>query len=264
MLNPEMQTLLDHVKRELENVVFSPPEWVADRLTHKLAGAIVKAIPKGFAESIHEVIEKSVEKSLTDVVSKGVTEGITKAIQPLVAEIALLREALQKNLDDDWWKGDQDNNQTTIPRMARSSELAIALAVDRVPRVCRSAGLLRLPLAIEHGRESGHRREQNVPHGHGESKEQTIISRRRPPQQMRTRIVIDRCQPSSFTFAAPPGTFGIKCSRLAALSWFDSFLSPGKGQPRDARGKPVPGSCLSRRVALGSHPCLGHPAFRSS
>ena len=115
MLNPEMQTLLDHVKRELENVVFSPPEWVADRLTHKLAGAIVKAIPKDFAESIHEVIEKSVEKSLTDVVSKGVTEGITKAIQPLVAEIALLREALQKNLDDDWWKGDQENEPDDDP-----------------------------------------------------------------------------------------------------------------------------------------------------
>ncbi len=58
MPNPEMQTLLDHVKRELENVVFSPPEWVADRLTHKMAGAIAKAIPKGFADSIHEVIEK--------------------------------------------------------------------------------------------------------------------------------------------------------------------------------------------------------------
>ena len=109
MPNPEMRTWLDQVKRELENVVFSPPEWVVDRLTHKLAGAIVKAIPKGFAESIHEVIENSVEKSLSDAVSKSVTEGVAKAIQPLVAEVALLREALQKNLDDDdWWKGDRD------------------------------------------------------------------------------------------------------------------------------------------------------------
>ena len=110
MPNPsDMQPWLDQVKRELENVVFSPPEWVVDRLTHKLAGAIVKAIPKGFAESIHEVIENSVEKSLSDAVSKSVTEGVAKAIQPLVAEVALLREALQKNLDDDWWKRDRDN-----------------------------------------------------------------------------------------------------------------------------------------------------------
>ena len=115
MPNPDMRTWLDQVKRELENVVFSPPEWIVDRLTHRLAGAIAKAIPKCFAESIHEVIEKSVEKSLSDVVSRSVTEGVAKAIQPLVAEVALLREALQKNFDDDWWKGDQDKGPDDEP-----------------------------------------------------------------------------------------------------------------------------------------------------
>ena len=116
MPNPEMRTLLDQVKRELENVVFSPPDWVVNRLRNSLAEAIAKAIPECFAGSIHEVIEKSVEKSLSDVVVLSAAEGVAKAIQPLVGEIALLREALQKNLDDDdWWKGDQDNEPDDEP-----------------------------------------------------------------------------------------------------------------------------------------------------
>jgi hypothetical protein len=109
MPGPDLQTWLDQVKRELENAVVSPPEWAVDRMTHRLAEAIAKAIPKCFAESIHEVIEKSVEKALSDVVSRGVAEGVAKAIRSLVVEIGLLRETLQKNLDDDWWKGDQNN-----------------------------------------------------------------------------------------------------------------------------------------------------------
>ncbi len=108
MPSPDLQTWLDQVKRELENAVLSPPEWAVDRMTHRLAEAIAKAIPKCFAASIHEVIEKSVEKALSDVVSRGVADGVAKAIRSLVVELGLLRAAMEKNLDDDWWKGDED------------------------------------------------------------------------------------------------------------------------------------------------------------
>jgi hypothetical protein len=112
MPNPsDMQPWLDHMKRELENAIFSPPDWIVDRLRNSLAEAIAKEIPRRFADSIHEVIEKAVEKSLSDVVLRSVEQGVEKAIQPLVEELALLRHALQKNLDDDWWKGDPDNEQ---------------------------------------------------------------------------------------------------------------------------------------------------------
>ena len=110
MPNPsDMQPWLDQVKRELENVVFSPPDWVVNRLRNSLAEAIAKAIPECFAGSIHEVIEKSVEKSLSDVVSRHVGQGVEKAIRPLVEEIALLRIAIEHGQDaDDWWRHGQD------------------------------------------------------------------------------------------------------------------------------------------------------------
>jgi len=69
---------------------------------------IANAIPKCFAASIHEVIEKAVEKALSDVVSRSIEQGVEKAIRPLVKELAILRQALPRNLVDDWWKGDQD------------------------------------------------------------------------------------------------------------------------------------------------------------
>jgi hypothetical protein len=110
MLNPsDMQPWLDQVKREIENTVFSPPDWIVDRLRNSLAEAIGKAIPKCFVESMHQIIEQSVEKSLSDVVSRNIEQGFEKAIRPLVKELALLRQALEKNLDDDWWKGDQES-----------------------------------------------------------------------------------------------------------------------------------------------------------
>lgn len=84
-------------------------------MTHRLAEAIAKAIPQCFVASIHEVIEKSVEKALCDVVSRGVADGVAKAIRSLVVELGLLREALCKNLDDDWWKGDEDNERDGEP-----------------------------------------------------------------------------------------------------------------------------------------------------
>jgi hypothetical protein len=110
-----MQPWLDQVKRELENTVFSPPDWAVDRLKHNLAEAIAKAIPKCFTESLHEVIAKSVEKALADVVSRGVAEGVEKGIRPLVEEIALLRQALETNLDDDWWKDGKDDDPDNGP-----------------------------------------------------------------------------------------------------------------------------------------------------
>jgi hypothetical protein len=117
MPNPtDMQPWLDHVKRELENTVFSPPDWVVDRLRNSLAEAIAKAIPVCFAKSLHEVIEKSVEKSLADVISRGVNQGVEKAIRPLVEELAKLRNTLQKNMDDDWWKGDQEDDPNEKPQ----------------------------------------------------------------------------------------------------------------------------------------------------
>jgi len=72
---------------------------------------IAKAIPKCFAASIHEVIEKAVEKALSDVVSQGVADGVAKAIRALVVELGQLREALQKNVDDDWWRGDAQDDE---------------------------------------------------------------------------------------------------------------------------------------------------------
>lgn len=116
MPNPsDMQPWLDHVKRELENAVFSPPDWVVDRLRNSLAEAIGKAIPKCFAESMHEIIQQSVEKSLSDAVLRGVEQGVEKAIRPLIEELAFFRQTLQQNLDDDWWKGDQDKEPGEEP-----------------------------------------------------------------------------------------------------------------------------------------------------
>ena len=149
-------------------------------MTHRLAEAIAKAIPKCFAESIHEVIEKSVEKSLSDVVSRSVTEGVEKAIHPLVEELPSCEKHSRKTWTTIGGRATRRTNQTTSPRTTPSSDLATALAEDRVPWVCRSAGLLRLPLAIEHGRKSGHRRKKNFPHENGESEAQTILSRRHP------------------------------------------------------------------------------------
>ncbi len=47
--------------------------------------------------------------------SRSVEQGVEKTIRPLVNELALLREALQKNLDDDWWKGDEHDQSDDEP-----------------------------------------------------------------------------------------------------------------------------------------------------
>lgn len=107
---PDLQPWLDQVKREIEDTVYSPPEWVADRLKHSLAEAIAKALPKCFGDSIYEVIAKGVEKAMAEVVSRNVAEGVEKGIRPLVEEIALLRQALERNFDDDWWKNGKDDD----------------------------------------------------------------------------------------------------------------------------------------------------------
>ena len=70
--------------------------------------------------------------------------------------------------------------ETKSPRMTSPSDLATALAEDRVPWVCRSAGRLRLPLAIEHGREvaiGGNRTSRTKT---GSPRNNRIVSRRHP------------------------------------------------------------------------------------
>ena len=130
-----MQPWLDHVKRELENAVFSPPDWVVDRLRTSLAEAIGKAIPKCFAESIHEIIEQSVEKSLSDAVLRGVSKVSKKRFARLVEELALLRQArCSKTWTTIGGRVTRTTNQTTNPTMTSPSDLSTAIAGAGYPR----------------------------------------------------------------------------------------------------------------------------------
>ena len=93
--------LVDPIKRDLENASMSQPAWALHRQSQCKsddAGSII--LPKSFIDAILDVIAQSIKQVLADVMARCVAEGVEQKIRPLSQEIALLRVAIEHDLDN--------------------------------------------------------------------------------------------------------------------------------------------------------------------
>ena len=58
-----------------------------------------KPIPESFFDAILEVIAQTIEKVLAEIMARCVAEGVEQKLHPLTQEIALLRVAIEHDLD---------------------------------------------------------------------------------------------------------------------------------------------------------------------
>ena len=88
-------------------------------------------------------------------------------------------------------------NQTTSARMTSPSDLATALAEDRLPWVCRSVGRLRLPSSMVGKWSSAETELPRTKTGSPRNNLMFLVGIR--PPRTHTRIAINRYQPSQVT-----------------------------------------------------------------
>lgn len=93
--------VVDPIKHELENTSLSRPEWALDHCSpRKSDNSGSHPIPESLFDAIMEVIAKTIEKVLAEVMARCVAEGVEQKLRPLSHEIALLRIAIDHDLDD--------------------------------------------------------------------------------------------------------------------------------------------------------------------
>jgi len=105
-----MQELLARIRQEVENAICSPPSWALDRVKEELVGALIKsvfnqrlaeAVAKVIAEAFSQTIVLSVAQEFRRIAADEVAQGM----RCLSHEVAQLRAAIRRDLDeDDWWK----------------------------------------------------------------------------------------------------------------------------------------------------------------
>lgn len=109
----EHQPLLDLIGREVEQAVYHPPYWVLDGIKHELSQSVAAAVAEVFAESLKKAIVKAASQS----VAQAVRDGVVRGLLPLAEEVASLREALERQQDeDDWWKHGSDEPEEGPPQ----------------------------------------------------------------------------------------------------------------------------------------------------
>jgi hypothetical protein len=97
----EKHKVVDPIKHDLENTSMSRPEWALDHQSPSRSDdSGNKPIPKSFLDAILEIVAQSIEKVLAEVMARCVAEGVEQKLRPLSHEIALLRIAIDHDLDD--------------------------------------------------------------------------------------------------------------------------------------------------------------------
>lgn len=120
----ESQELLARIRMEVENAIGCPSGWVLDRIKDEIVDAILKsAFNQTFAETVGKKIAEAFSQRLVLAVAQEfhriAADEVAQGMQRLAYEVAALRRAIRRDLDeDDWWKrgptdtDEQDGGQT--------------------------------------------------------------------------------------------------------------------------------------------------------
>jgi hypothetical protein len=123
-LSHESQEFLARIRTEVENAIGCPSGWVLDRIKEVIVGAILKsAFNQAFAETVGKMIAEAFSERLVLAVAQEfhriAADEVAQGMQRLAYEVAALRRAVRRDLDeDDWWKqgptdaDEQDGGQT--------------------------------------------------------------------------------------------------------------------------------------------------------
>lgn len=92
---------VDPLEHDLENASMTRPEWALDHHSPSSSDESgSKPIPQSFLDILIEVVAKTIEQVLAEVMARCVAEGVEQKLRPLSQEIALLRIAINHDLDD--------------------------------------------------------------------------------------------------------------------------------------------------------------------
>lgn len=109
-LSHESQELLARIRTEVENAIGCPSSWVLARIKDELVDAILKsAFNETFAKTVAKAIAEAFSQRLMLAVAREfhrvAAEEVAQGTQRLAYEVAALRKAIRRDLDEDeWWK----------------------------------------------------------------------------------------------------------------------------------------------------------------
>ncbi len=114
-LSQENQELLARVRLEVEDAIGCPSGWVLDRIKEELVGAIMKSafnstLADSVAQKIADAFSQTLVLAITQEFRRVAADEIAQGMRHLANEVAALRKAIQRDLDeDDWWKQETDD-----------------------------------------------------------------------------------------------------------------------------------------------------------
>ena len=156
-LSQENQELLARVRLEVENAIGCPSGWVLDRIKEELVGAIMKSafnstLADSVAQKTADAFSQTLVLAITQEFRRVAADEVAQGMRCLANEVAALRRAIQRDLDeDDWWKRGPDR-QRRAGRRARPARRRKVLrgpchASPASPSSCTSHAVLRQPTA---------------------------------------------------------------------------------------------------------------------
>lgn len=117
-LSQENQELLARVRLEVENAIGCPSGWVLDRIKEELVGAIMKSafnstLADSVAQKTADAFSQTLVLAITQEFRRVAADEVAQGMRCLANEVAALRRAIQRDLDeDDWWKrGSTDTDE---------------------------------------------------------------------------------------------------------------------------------------------------------